>query len=155
MGESSTAVVKMDVTGMANGQYAGLCLFSKPSLLLGVYCENGVRRMRYQYTHWELLPDASSNGQDDDFFCEDLCEFTGDAVYLRMVHRGNRARLFFSADGKKFTPVGEAKEFAFFGWRGGRVGMFSYNEFEDGGDADFDWFHYQADSGDGFEQFSH
>ena len=29
--------------------------------------------------------------------------------------------------------------------------MFSYNEFNDGGDADFAWFHYQADSGDSLE----
>lgn len=151
MGESSTAVVKMDVTGMADGQYAGLCLFSKPSLLLGVYCENGVRRIRYQYAHWEPLPDASSNAQDDSLFCEDICEFAGEAVFLRMVHSGNRARLFFSGDGKEFTPVDEPREFAFFGWRGGRVGMFSYNEFNDGGDADFAWFHYQADSGDSLE----
>lgn len=144
MGESGAAVVKLDTSGMTNGQYAGLCLLSKPSLLLGIYCENGVKRVRYQYTVYQQLShELSSKVYDDSFFCEDICEFTGDIVYFRIEYKDDRAQLSFSADGESFTAADLPKQFAFFAWRGGRMGMYSYNEFQDGGNADFDWFRYQ------------
>ena len=146
MGECSTATIKMDASGMADGQYAGICLLSKPSLLLGVYCEGGVRKVRYQYTFYcPPFQDPDSKAYDDSFFCEDICEWNENDIYFQIKHSGNQAQLLFSTDGKKFTAADSPKQFAFFAWRGGRVGMFSYNEFQDGGNADFDWFHYQAD----------
>ncbi len=146
MGETGSATIKLDVTGMENGQYAGICLLSKPSLLLGIYIENGCKKIRYQYTYWEAFHDSESKAYEDNFFCEDICEFTGDIVYLSMEHNGNKAQLSFSMDGEKFIAADTPKQFAFFAWRGGRVGMFSYNEFQDGGNADFDWLHYQIDA---------
>ncbi len=144
MGELGAATIKMDASQMADGQYAGLCLLSKPSLLLGVYCENGARRIRCQYTVLQkTFLDPEAKAYDDSFFCEDICGFTGDTVYFRLEHRRDQARLLFSTDGESFTPAELPSQFAFFAWRGGRVGMFSYNEFKDGGIADFDWFRYQ------------
>ena len=63
-----------------------------------------------------------------------------------MEYTKNRAQLSYSTDGETFIRVAEPMEFSFFAWRGGRVGMFSFNEYRDGGNADFDWFHYEKDA---------
>lgn len=148
MGESGVATIKLDVSQTADGQYAGMCLFAAPSLLLGIYQERGKRFLRYQYTRLELSYNPHSTAYDDNFFCEDVLSLDSGIqnLYLRMEYNKNRAQLSYSTDGETFIRVAEPMEFSFFAWRGGRVGMFSFNEYRDGGNADFDWFHYEKDA---------
>lgn len=145
MGEGSVAEAMLSTENMAGGQYAGLCLLSSISLLIGAYMENGRKTVRYQYTRkLPLVPEkALVEPYSDDFFCEDVEEFTGDRIWLRLEHDGCSARLSFSLDGQEYKYPGEAKSFGFFAWRGGRVGLFCWNDCEACGCADFDWFHYK------------
>ena len=150
MGETGTIDAVLDTSGMIDGQYAGLCLQADPSLLLGVYQENGKKYIRWQYTRYPRTNDASSTAYDDNFYQKDICEIPaqaggGTSVYFRMKIRGEKARLYYSLDGEENTLAEDWIRFGFFAWRGGRPGFFTYNEFDEGGVADFDYFRYAID----------
>jgi beta-xylosidase len=147
MGETGTIDTVLDTSGMIDGQYAGMCLLAAPSYLLGVYQKNGKKVIRWQNTLYRLSKDVQSVAYDDDFYQKDICEVPADCglVYFRMKIRGEKACLYYSLDGKKYTAAEDWLRFAFFAWRGGRPGVFSYNELEEGGIADFDYFRYAVD----------
>ncbi|MCA1809552.1 MAG: glycoside hydrolase 43 family protein [Kiritimatiellia bacterium] len=145
MGDQSRGTALLHTDGMANGQYSGLCLMAEPSQLIGVYMENGRKRLRYQYTR--RLPGlaAPESGRDysDDFFCLDIRDLEGESIWLRLEHELNSARLYFSLDGRTFEPAAEARRFDFHAWRGGRIGLFTWNDFKEQGCADFDCLQYE------------
>lgn len=67
-----------------------------------------------------------------------------DEVLLKSIVDLNRSTKFlFSLDGGNFIPLGGNCKLCFGFWKGARIGLFSYNTIEDGGCADFNWFHYK------------
>ena len=144
IGDKSVAATKLNVEGMADGQYAGLCLMADVSQLVGIYQENGKKVIRYQYAKEILFSDAGSNSKKycDDYFCQDISEFDGDKIWLRLEHQQNTALLLFGLDGKSYQPAFDRLPFGFSAWRGGRTGFFNWNDFKEEGYADFEWFRY-------------
>jgi beta-xylosidase len=142
VGFDGQATVKLSTSGMADGQFAGICLLTGVSQLLGVYMEGGKKFIRYQYTKHHRVEANDGGSFCDDFFCVDAAPFEGDAIYLRIIHRHPTAELLYGTDSEVFAPAFEPKEYTFHAWRGARLGIFTWNEFKDEGCADFEFFKY-------------
>ncbi len=129
MGTSGgTATVKLEVSGIADGQAAGLCHYGNRYAWLGVTQTNGVKRITY-----------CDNGVQS--FGATIDSPT---VWLRSVISDAASTTWaFSLDGTKFTPFGKTYRFEWANYRGDRLGIFSYNDAADAGFVDADWFHYE------------
>ena len=69
---------------------------------------------------------------------------TGASVWLRSAWGlDGVCRFSRSLDGRDFEPAGELHPMKWAAYRGGRVGLFTYNPRADAGHVDVDWFHYE------------
>ena len=128
MGFRGAYTVLLDLSGMADGQRAGLACMGKENYLLEVGQAAGHRTLSVLRTDNGTadLPDAL------------------DAVWLRLTFdaRDNAFQFAWSADGSQFSDLGDpfAAHFGF--WKGARVALFSYNTLANAGTALFDDFIY-------------
>jgi beta-xylosidase len=125
---SNAATVKIDISHMADGQFAGLTHFSTTSYsLFGIKQENGIRRLLY-----------NNNGKDS------LGNrIIGKSIWLRSTWDANGiSRYAFSTDGKLYQPFGSTYQLTWGSYRGDRIGIFNFNNKEDKGYVDVDWFRY-------------
>jgi beta-xylosidase len=124
MGTTGEAVTEMDITGLADGQKAGLCsMGGRNNNLIGIMKkESG------------LFVYVENNGKT-------IAEnpYKGKKIYLKVKLdvRGNINQFFYSPDNKKFTRLGETFHVSAGFWKGTRLGLYSYNEKADGGIASF------------------
>ena len=129
--DQTTATVKLDLSGMAVGQTAGLVHFNggKTHASINVVRSAGALSMQFNesdnITPGPALPAATktlwlrtSAGFDD------LCSYS------------------FSTDGRAFTPLGGKFKLTNQGYRGDLVGIYTFNNASDDGFIDADWFHY-------------
>ena len=128
MGFRGAYTVLLDLSGMADGQRAGLACMGKENNLLEVGQVAGHRTLSVLRT---------DNGTAD--LPDSL-----DAVWLRLTFdaRDNAFQFAWSADGSQFSDLGDpfAAHFGF--WKGARVALFSYNTGTTAGTALFDDFIY-------------
>ncbi|MBZ5579719.1 MAG: glycoside hydrolase 43 family protein [Acidobacteriia bacterium] len=121
----------LDVTGMTDGQQAGLGMFIKQPHWIGVAQAGGRRRLILHTGAGETPGPALETNQ----------------VELR-VHVENEAAAYsYSLDGgKTFLPLGEPMPIVFSWWKGARICLLSFTDkgSEPGGYVDIDWLHYQA-----------
>lgn len=120
--------VKLDVSGLADGQHAGLCHFAKTYSSLGVHQVGGERRLRH-----EALG-ATTDGP----------ALAQEHLWLRSTwgHDG-QSTYSYSLDGAAFVPLGGAWPLGWGYYRGDRVGVFTYNDHGQGGRVDVDWLRYE------------
>jgi len=125
---SNTATARIDISAMADGQFAGLTHFSTTSnSLFGVKQENGIRSVVY-----------SCNGKDTS-----LIRLTQPLIWLRSTWGGNGVSSYsFSTDGKSYHSFDGTGTFTWGSYRGDRIGIFNFNTGEDKGYVDVDWFRY-------------
>ena len=127
--EGGEVTVKLDPSGMADGQVAGLTFFWKDFAILGVAQRGGVRRVQ-----------LNVNGTVTDG--PELPSSTG-ALWLRAEIDDQAVCTFaYSLDGKTFTPTGGSFALGWHNYRGARVGVCCYNDDAEAGSVDVDWFHY-------------
>jgi hypothetical protein len=126
--DSCEAIVKIDLEGLADGQFAGICHFAGTYSAFGVSQKEGVRRLVY-----------NNNGQN-----KEGVVITSSSIYLKSSWgiTGN-SQYAFSPDGKVFSTFGEIYKLTWGNYRGDRIGIFSYNSIEENGYIDVDWFHYK------------
>ena len=126
MGYVGSATVKLDLSGLADGQRCGLAVMGGEDFLIGVRRDGGAT---------ELYRD---NGADT----VDAVPFSGGSVWLRFSfdEPGGKYALSWSADGVEYTESGGAIEPEIGFWKGVRPALFSYNVLGDGGVALFDEF---------------
>ncbi|WP_342804418.1 glycoside hydrolase 43 family protein [Alteromonas sp. M12] len=128
---TGTAVAKFDISGIASGQLAGFVRYGGTFNLLGVEGqENGETRLFYM--------DGMSNKTQGPVI-------TSDTLYVRTSNTRNQATYEYSTDGKSFRAFGPTFTISFGKWTGDRLGFFSWNENEDAGHIDVDWFKYDYD----------
>ena len=72
-------------------------------------------------------------------------ELTSNNLYVRTSNNIDQATYEYSTDGKTFKSFGPTFTIAFGKWTGDRLGFFSWNEKEDAGYIDVDWFTYDYD----------
>ncbi len=126
--------VLLDVSRMADGQRAGLCHFGKHYGWIGVTQTGGVRRITY-----------SANGRETCGVVVDAAE-----VWLRsLISADGTCTWALSFDGRSFTPFGERYTLEWAFYRGDRIGLFSFNNDADTGQADFAGFRYDINRAKG------
>ncbi len=124
---TNEVIVKLDVSGMVDGQKAGLCHFSKSYSFLGVKQAGAVRMLEY-----------NNNGKSTDGPV-----LAGKEVWLKSVWGlAGKSQYAYSEDGKSFTNFGEPYALTWGYYRGDRIGIFCYNNKADDGYVDVDYFRY-------------
>jgi beta-xylosidase len=125
----------MDVTGMKDGDIAGLCLLQKKFGLVGVKASAEGNAI--------VMIDSQS-GKTEGIQSFPLTQKT---VYLKaecdFTNKVDTARFFYSLDGKRWQPIGATlkMEYSLAHFMGYRFGLFNYATKSASGYADFDYFH--------------
>ncbi|WP_189486543.1 glycoside hydrolase family 43 protein [Asticcacaulis endophyticus] len=120
------STARLDISGMTDGQRAGLTLFGVKPVWIGAVRENGINRITFTSAGIETTGPV----------------LTGDTVMLRAeVGEDQVAHLAYSLDGKAFTALGKPTALAKFSWwKGSRPGVFTFNKDSASGHVDIDSF---------------
>ena len=131
---TSTNVVTLalDLSGMADGQVAGLCHYSKDYGTIGVRRQGGIITLEsardQTITRGQVLTEQKK-------------------IWLQSVWGlDGKSRFAFSTNGTAFTPFGETYQLGWADYRGDRIGIFTYNNDAEAGHVDCDSFSYRYDS---------
>jgi beta-xylosidase len=126
--QDNVVTIKMDVTGMRNGQQCGLCHFSQTHSSIGVLQTNWSRHIIYR-TNDSLVVGPKIT-----------CRY----VWFRSCWGlDGLSHYSYSIDGEHFHPIGNAYQMSWGNYRGDRIGIFCFNDKEEMGYVDIDYFHYQ------------
>jgi beta-xylosidase len=128
--EPAYASAKIEIKGMVDGQEAGLCIMGGNAWRLQVYQENGKR---------VLCTKTDGGNNDFNVIAEDNI---GTTIWMRVLTNHDNFRFQYSMDGKSFVNIGPSFTPYFNNWRGVQAGLFSFNEKENAGYIDVDWFEY-------------
>lgn len=136
-GPVCSAETMMDVSGMNDGDRAGLVSYQSQYGYVGVEQDGGKRMI--------VMRRATKAGDADEKIMASV-PLTQDNVWLKVDHdftdKKDEARFFYSLDGVKWQSLGDALHMAF-DWPdfvGQRVGLFNYSTQQLGGHVDFDYF---------------
>lgn len=125
---SNIATIKLDVSHMADGQFAGLThLSTSNNSLFGIRQINGKRNLVYSF-----------NGNDSL-----QTNINSTIIWLQSSWNVNGINLYaYSTDGKAFIPFGSSNQLTWGSYRGDRIGIFNFNAMQEKGYVDIDWVHY-------------
>ncbi|MEZ5041240.1 MAG: glycoside hydrolase 43 family protein [Saprospiraceae bacterium] len=134
IGPESTASTLLDVSGMKNGDFAGLSLLQKNYGLVGVKIYDGRKN---------IVMVSAASGKAVEIESVPLHQ---KKVYLKAScnfrERADTAYFFYSLDGKTWVPIGQAIKMPYTlpHFMGYRFGLYHYATTQTGAYADFDWF---------------
>lgn len=140
-GPTSSATTSIDVSGMKDGDYAGITAFQKRYGFVGVKMSNGAR---------SLVMVSADSDKPEEIASVPL---SGNTVYLKVECEFQPApevaRFSYSLDGKTWTPIGRPSRLTYDipHFMGYRYGLFFYSTKTAGGRVDFDY--YQIRQGGG------
>jgi beta-xylosidase len=121
-------VLKLDLTGLADGQKTGLCHFASNYSGIGVVQEGSVRRLEYLEKGKQSTP-----GPD----------IRGNAIWLKSTwDLDGHSHYAYSTDGKSFTNFGPEYQLSWGFYRGDRIGIYNFNTKADAGYVDVDFLGY-------------
>jgi hypothetical protein len=121
-------VIRISTAGMSNGGAAGLCHFSETYSTFGIIQQDGKKTLQYD-----------NNGEK-----EIIRIIDAGIIWLRSTWDWNgKSQYAFSLDGKRFTTLNTPYQLSWGFYRGDRTGIYHYNEAEEKGFIDVDWFHYK------------
>lgn len=135
IGPECAGSTSLDVSGLKEGDFAGLGLLQKNYGLVGVQMQNGVR---------SIVMVSAASGKAVTVQRVPLAQKT---VYLKadceFKDRTDIATFFYSLDGKSWKAIGEPLKMTYTlpHFMGYRFGLFTYATKQVGGFADFDYFH--------------
>lgn len=129
LGPAGCYRTRLDITGMADGQYAGLALLGgREENWIGIVCRGQLRRLAAVtggiYCHGPLVKGESI----------ELCAH---------VNLAGETRFSFSPDAHVQIPLGGACKLAAGFWKGVRPGLYSFNTLAEAGWVDVDWFRFE------------
>lgn len=133
-GPECSAVTSIDVSGLKDGDNAGLALLQRKFGWVGVKMENG-NKFIVMVNAQDALPIESAR-----------IPVTQNRVYLKAAcdfkDRTDKAYFYYSLDGSNWTAIGSALQMAYTlpHFMGYRFGLFNYATKITGGYADFDFF---------------
>jgi beta-xylosidase len=131
--EAGVAEALIDVSGMADGQRAGLSFVSGTRFgWVGVGMRTGARRILWEDGEGPAVP--------------------GDRAWLRGLYSGDVARLAYSLDGQTWADTGASFRLQFANWKGARIGLFCYGR---RGHVDVDSFRYRYGSTESASSLPH
>lgn len=134
---NSFGLVKMDISGMQDGDVAGLSVFQNPYSFIGVKMENGKKVLyseRCTFNNQTLNKEEAKTGK----------ELTSDVVYFKAIvnFSNNSCRYLYSVDNKNWTSWGCTMQMRYTldYFVGQRFYLFNYATKSLGGHVDIDWF---------------
>jgi beta-xylosidase len=133
-GPGCSAITALDVSGLKDGDCAGLALLQQKFGWVGVKVENGNKYI-VMVNAQGILPTASAS-----------IPLTQNRVYLKAAcdfkDRTDKAYFYYSIDGNDWIPIGVTLQMAYTipHFMGYRFGLFNYATKATGGYADFDYF---------------
>lgn len=138
-GPRSEATTELDVSGLRDGDTAGLAVFQFPYAFVAVHQEKGKRTI-------VMVNDGHTIATIDGPI--------GQSVWFRATATddGFRANFATSLDGKTFTPIGNMLSMGLgLDWTANRFALFNFSReaFGASGAADFHWFHLTMPGADG------
>lgn len=126
---TNEVIIKLDVSGMADGQKAGLSHFGFPEYsAIGVICNDNKKNILFELNgHLTFGPVLKNK-----------------FLWLKSIWglRG-RNQNYYSLDGKYFVPFGKSYQMVWGAYRGDRIAIYNYNMKRDSGYIDADYFHYK------------
>jgi beta-xylosidase len=126
----NVATVALDLSGMADGQVAGLCHYGANTSTIDVRRTSGVVTLETS------LNGAFTSGP----------QITSTRLWLRSTWAADGlSRYAYSTDGQNFTSFGAAYQLVSGDYRGDRLGIFTYNNDAEAGTIDCDSFTYDYD----------
>ncbi|WP_234367704.1 glycoside hydrolase family 43 protein [Parabacteroides pacaensis] len=123
-------IIKMDISGMEDGQKCGLCHFSQPYSYLGVVQQGGKRRMEYNQNSETLEGEMIDTSY---IWLKSEWGLDGKSLYS------------YSTDGENYTPFGDPYVLSWGNYRGDRIGIFCFNNAREKGYVDIDYCHYRIE----------
>ena len=128
---TGTAIAKFDISKMTSGQRAGFVRFGGVYNLLGIHVDDSGNRNLFYIGHkGEETKGAKINSDD---------------LFIKTSNIGNQAYYEYSLDGKNYERFGPDFTIKFGNWTGDRLGFFCWNEQEEKGAIDIDFFTYAYD----------
>jgi beta-xylosidase len=125
---ANQATVQLDISGMADGQEAGLCHLAKNYAALEISQTGGTRTLTFR------RPAESTPGP----------KITGRTLWLRSDwDEQGQSQFSYSLDGTIYQPFGPKYQLTWSYYRGDRIGIFSYNNLADRGYIDVAAFDYR------------
>ncbi len=120
--------IKLDLSGMVEGQESGLVHFAKTYCSLGVLQSRGAR-----------IVTRNQNGER-----HTGAVIPGHILFLRSVWGfDGKSQFSYSVDGRRFHAFGEPYDLSWGSYRGDRVGIFTVNPNANAGYLDVDSFEYR------------
>ena len=125
---TNEVIVKLDISGMKDGQKAGLSHFGSPHYsTFGVTCGGKIKTLKFN------VKGTITTGP----------VLTGNNLWLKSCWGlDGKSRYFYSLDGETYRPFGSAYQMMWGAYRGDRIAMYCYNNKTDDGYIDADFFHY-------------
>ncbi len=125
---ANEVIIKLDISGMADGQKAGLSHFGSPNYsTLGVVCEGASKTLEFN------VKGIITAGPGID----------GNNVWLKSTWGlDGVSQYFYSTDGSNFISFGKLYQLMWGSYRGDRIAIYNYNNKGDEGFIDVDFFHY-------------
>ncbi len=119
--------VKLDLSGMVDGQESGLAHFAQTYCTAGITQTGGIRALNFN-DNGRRVAGPSISGKD---------------IYFRSIWGfDGKSQFFYSADGHIFQPFGDPYQLTWGAYRGDRVGIFTVNSKAAAGYLDIDSFEY-------------
>lgn len=134
IGPRCSATISLDVSGMNEGDFAGLSLLQRRYGLVGVKYENGAKRVVMISAQSEQPEEIESQPLlQDVVLLKAECDFTD---------LNDKADFYFSTDGTEWTKIGNQLSMAYTlpHFMGYRYGLYYYSTLTAGGYVDFDYF---------------
>jgi beta-xylosidase len=141
VGPRSSATTSIDVSGMKDGDWAGLTALQKHYGLVGVKMSDGAK---------SLVMVSADADKPEEIASVPL---TGKTVHLKVDcdfdSAPEVARFSYSLDGKTWTPIGRPSRLAYTipHFMGYRYGLFYYSTKTAGGRVDFDYYRIEPGGG--------
>ena len=134
------ATIKLDLSGMADGQSAGLCHLSRRYGWIGVAQSGGVRRLVYSAAGAETAGPVLDTAE---LWLRSIITAAGDGTWA------------YSCDGVRYNTFGPRHRLEWSDYRGDRLGLFTYNNDAEAGHVDCDGFRYAVPGPDDALLFSY
>ena len=135
-GPTSSATIKLDVSGMKNGDAAGLALFTAKYGAISVRMANGSKTL--------VMTNSSSTSSHSDV---ESVAMTSDIVYLKadadFTNQTDKGTFYYSYDGISWTQLGNQQQMSYATdnhFMGYRFSIFNYATQTTGGYVDVDFY---------------
>jgi hypothetical protein len=122
--------VKLDLSGMVDGQEAGIAHFAKRWCTLSLVQKGKTRTLRYEHDNFSVTGPAVK----------------GNTVYFRSEWNFHgRSQFYYSIDGHSYKAFGDPYQLSWGSYRGDRIGIFTSNRKRVDGYIDIESFAYRIE----------